>query len=75
MVNKDKLQAIIDTLESNGSIESLVEYFDKQASWHLKQVHDAQRAIETHTATRDLHQERHTENQALAEAFRALKGE
>lgn len=75
MVNKDKLQVIIDTLEANGSIEAMVEYFDGRVSWHKKQVQDAERAIETHTAHRDLHRERQAENEALAEAFRTLKGE
>jgi len=75
MVNKDKLQLIIDTLESNGSIETMVEYFDGRVSWHKKQVQDAERAIETHTAHKELHQARADENEALAKAFRTLKEE
>lgn len=75
MVNKDRLQAIIDTLEANGSIEALVQHFDERASWHWKQVRDAHSAIEKHTAHMEMHQELHRENEALAEAFRTLKEE
>ncbi len=75
MVNKERLQTIIDTLEANGSIEALVQHFDERASWHKKQVMDAQRAIETHTAHKELHQSRQDENEALAQAFRTLKEE
>jgi len=75
MVNKDRLQAIIDTLEANGSIEALVQHFDDRASWHRKQVQDAQSAIEKHTAHMTTHQGLQNENEALAQAFRTLKEE
>lgn len=75
MVNKERLQTIIDTLEANGSIDAMVDYFEQRVSWHKKQVQDADRAIKTHTAHKELHQARADENDALARAFRTLKEE
>lgn len=75
MVNKERLQAIIDTLEANGSIDAMVDYFEQRVSWHQKQVQDAQSAIEKHTAHMERHQISMDENDALAKAFRTLKEE
>ena len=75
MVNKERLQAIIDTLESNGSIDHMLEYFDKQVSYHRDQVRRAQIAIDQHQLTLDRHEEYLKENEAIAQAFRTLKEE
>lgn len=72
---RDKLQVIIDTLEANNSIDNLVEYFEKRAKHHREQIRQATDAIERHEATRDQHTEWLNENEALAKAFRTLKGE
>ncbi len=74
-INKDKLQTIIDTLEANNSIDNLVEYFEKRVQYHKDQVRQAQVAIDRHEMTRDQHREYLAENEALADAFRTLKGE
>lgn len=74
-MKKDRLQVIIDTLEANGSVDHMVEYFDKQVSYHREQVRRAQVAIDQHQATLDRHQEYLNENEALADAFRTLKEE
>lgn len=70
-----KLQVIIDTLESNGSIDAMVDYFTKQASWHSKQEREASDAILRHTVTRDTNKQKKEEYEALILAFQTLKEE
>lgn len=74
-MNAEKLQVIIDTLESNGSIDAMISYFIKQASWHSRQEIEASDAILRHTATRDTNKQKKEEYEALILAFQTLKEE
>ncbi len=71
----EQLQTIIDTLEANGSIDTMVQYFEKQVSWHRRQVNEAVQAIARHEIIRDTNQEQQENYEALVRAFKTLKEE
>ena len=71
----EQLQTIIDTLESNGSLDVMVQYFEKQVSWHKRQVNEATQAIARHEIIRDTNQEQQENYEALVKAFKTLKEE